>query len=67
MSRYRLCRANGGASFCRPSTTRAALIRSQQSSEGSVLAGIIYHMGYVRDQYGVSRALLALGEWSARG
>lgn len=41
----------------------AALIRSQQSSEGSVLAGIIYHMGYVRDQYGVSRALLALGEW----
>ena len=34
-----------------------------QSSEGSVLAGIIYHMGYVRDQYGVSRALLALGEW----
>ena len=41
----------------------AALIRSQQSSEGSVLAGIVYHMGYVRDQYGVSRALLALGEW----
>lgn len=37
------------------------LIRSQQGREGGVLAGIVYHMGYVRDQYGVSRALLALG------
>ncbi len=39
----------------------AVLIRSQQASCGAVLAGIVYHMGYVRDQYGVSRALLALG------
>ena len=37
------------------------LIKSQQGREGGVLAGIVYHMGYVRDQYGVSRALLALG------
>lgn len=37
------------------------LIKSQQGRSGSVLAGIVYHMGYVRDQYGVSRALLALG------
>ena len=39
----------------------SVLIKSQQADEGGVLAGIIYHTGYVRDQYGVSRALLALG------
>ena len=39
----------------------AVLIRSQQDVSGGVLAGIVYHMGYVRDQYGVSRALLAMG------
>ena len=37
------------------------LIRCQQGVEGGVLAGINYHLGYVRDQYGVSRALLAMG------
>ena len=30
----------------------AVLIRSQQSREGSVLAGYNYHLGYVRDQFG---------------
>ena len=39
----------------------ATLIRSQQGRQGGTLAGIVYHMAYVRDQYGVSRALLALG------
>jgi len=38
-----------------------ALLRSQQSAEGGVLAGVVYHMVYVRDHYGVSRAFLALG------
>ena len=39
----------------------AVLIKSQQSQEGGILAGHNYHMAYVRDQYGTSRALLALG------
>ncbi len=39
----------------------AVLIKAQQSSEGAVLAGYPYPLGYVRDQYGVSRGLLALG------
>jgi hypothetical protein len=39
----------------------AVLIRAQQGTEGSVLAGYNYHLGYVRDQYGVSRGLLKLG------
>ncbi len=39
----------------------AVLIKAQQSAEGAVLAGHNYHLGYVRDQYGVSRGLLALG------
>ena len=42
----------------------ASLIRTQQSTEGGVLAGHNYHMCYVRDQYGVSRGLLALGQLS---
>ena len=37
------------------------LIRCQQGTDGGVLAGVFYHMAYVRDQYGVSRALLAMG------
>lgn len=36
-------------------------IITQQSSQGGVLAGHNYHLGYVRDQYGVSRALLSMG------
>lgn len=36
-------------------------IKTQQAFEGGVLAGHNYHMGYVRDQYGVSRCLLKLG------
>ncbi len=40
----------------------AVLIRAQQAREGGVLAGYPYHMGYVRDQYGTSRGLLALGQ-----
>ena len=37
------------------------LIRCQQGADGGVLAGVFYHMAYVRDQYGVSRAQLAMG------
>jgi hypothetical protein len=36
-------------------------IKTQQGVEGSVLAGHNYHLGYIRDQYGVSRCLLKLG------
>ena len=39
----------------------AVLIKAQQSVEGGVLAGYPYHLGYVRDQYGTSRGLAALG------
>jgi len=39
----------------------ASLIRSQQCIQGGVIAGVVYHMFYVRDQYGVSRSLLAMG------
>jgi hypothetical protein len=39
----------------------SVMIRTQQSLEGSVIAGYPYPLGYVRDQYGVSRGLLALG------
>ena len=39
----------------------AVLIRAQQSAEGGVLAGYNYHLGYVRDQYGVYRCLMRLG------
>ncbi|MGN1215097.1 MAG: hypothetical protein ACI4TJ_02510, partial [Candidatus Cryptobacteroides sp.] len=37
------------------------ILKCQQGEEGGVLAGIVYHMVYVRDHYGVSRAMLALG------
>ena len=36
-------------------------IVSQQAVEGGVLAGHAYHMGYVRDQFGVCMAMLKLG------
>lgn len=39
----------------------AIIMKTQQSSEGAVLAGHRYHLGYVRDQYGVSRGFLAMG------
>ena len=39
----------------------SVMIRVQQAQEGSVMAGYPYPLGYVRDQYGVSRGLLALG------
>jgi hypothetical protein len=39
----------------------AVLIKAQQSAEGGVLAGHNYHLCYVRDQYGVSRGMLAAG------
>lgn len=39
----------------------AAAILAQQSAEGGVLAGYNYHMGYVRDQFGVCMGLLKLG------
>lgn len=38
----------------------AVLIRSQQSREGSILAGYNYHLGYVRDQFGAFRCLMKL-------
>jgi hypothetical protein len=43
----------------------AVLIRCQQGREGGVVAGHHYVLGYVRDQYGVSRGLLALGQLEA--
>lgn len=33
----------------------------QQAEQGGVLAGYAYHMGYVRDQFGVCMAMLKLG------
>ncbi|MDR1720647.1 MAG: hypothetical protein LBR67_11115, partial [Dysgonamonadaceae bacterium] len=39
----------------------AVMIKCQQGQEGAVIAGYNYHLGYVRDQYGVSRGLLKLG------
>ncbi len=39
----------------------AIILKTQQSSEGAVIAGQLYHLAYVRDQYGVSRGFLALG------
>lgn len=43
----------------------AFLIRAQQHCEGGVQAGHNYHLAYVRDQYGVARGLLAMGDWEA--
>jgi len=42
----------------------SVLLKTQQAAEGSVLAGSAYHMGYIRDQYGVSRGFLALGYYA---
>ncbi len=39
----------------------SVMIRTQQAEEGAVMAGYPYPLGYVRDQYGVSRGYLALG------
>ena len=39
----------------------SVMIRTQQATEGAVMAGYPYPLGYVRDQYGVSRGYLALG------
>ena len=39
----------------------AVLLKTQQSTEGAVIAGNLYHLAYVRDQYGVSRGFLAMG------
>jgi hypothetical protein len=39
----------------------SVMIMTQQSVTGAVMAGYPYPLGYVRDQYGVSRGLLALG------
>ncbi|MCL5270824.1 MAG: hypothetical protein M1457_09815 [bacterium] len=39
----------------------AVLIKAQQGRDGAVLAGHNYHLGYIRDQYGVMRCLLKLG------
>lgn len=41
----------------------SVLLKTQQGSEGGVLAGHFYHLAYVRDQYGVSRSFLALGHY----
>jgi hypothetical protein len=37
------------------------LLKSQQSNQGVVMAGYSWHMGYVRDQYGAFRGLMAMG------
>ncbi|WP_352422843.1 hypothetical protein [Proteiniphilum sp.] len=39
----------------------AILLKTQQSAEGAIIAGHNFHMGYIRDQYGASRGLLAMG------
>jgi len=39
----------------------AFLIAAQQSEDGGIMAGHNYALAYVRDQYGASRGLLALG------
>ena len=39
----------------------AALLKAQQSTDGGVMAGHYYPLAYVRDQYGASRGMLALG------
>lgn len=39
----------------------SVLLKTQQGEPGGVLAGHFYHMAYVRDEYGVARAYLALG------
>ncbi len=39
----------------------AVMIKAQQAADGGVLAGYPYHLGYVRDQYGTHRGLVALG------
>jgi hypothetical protein len=39
----------------------AVLLKSMQSSQGVVMAGYSWHWGYVRDQYGASRGLMAMG------
>ena len=38
-----------------------AVVCSQQSREGGILAGHPYHLAYVRDQYGGARGLLRMG------
>ncbi len=45
----------------------AVLIKAQQADEGGVLAGYPYHLGYVRDQYGTHRGLVALGHEEMSG
>ncbi len=37
------------------------MIKTQQAAEGAVIAGYPYPLGYVRDQYGVAKALLYMG------
>ncbi len=39
----------------------STLLRSQQSAQGVVMAGYSWHMGYIRDQYGAFRGLMAIG------
>ncbi len=39
----------------------SVMIKTQQADEGAVIAGYPYPLGYVRDQYGVSRGLIRLG------
>ena len=36
-------------------------IKTQQDEEGGVIAGYPYHLGYVRDQFGVAKGMLKLG------
>jgi hypothetical protein len=38
----------------------AVLVKVQQGSEGGILAGHNYHLGYIRDQFGAFRCLLRL-------
>ena len=50
-----------GASIAEAAEDTALIIGCQQSEQGAVVAGHRFCLAYVRDQYGVSRALLTLG------
>lgn len=39
-------------------------VHAQQSEQGGVMAGHTYHLAYVRDQYGVLRGLLSMGDFA---
>lgn len=53
--------AKWGAAAQRFAESGALAITAQQSDDGGIMAGYEYPLAYVRDQYGASRGLSALG------